>query len=260
MNFSWKNKSIKYHHFKIHFTGIAMYWMPITPNSETWNRAEQQMLWNDASSQYGHLVSWTVPLWTHGCQTGDCIWSFLSSSGGFVWALYIWVKIHTLSPHRTSEMYYIFEGFSASEFPLSATLCKRKYTWRPCNLLACLLNELRSDSPTIRLTRKVLNFWKFTQKWSGWISDSYCSLKPLWSGMGGSSAGSYLADPTSPIPSHCASIVATSTVRVKTLMVWHGGSSAGSYIAEPASLRMIYFVHLSAYRATSAHVQYGCTT
>ena len=31
---------------------------------------------------------------------------------------------------------------------------------------------------------------------------------------GGSSAGSYLADPTSPIPSHCASFVATSTVRV----------------------------------------------
>ena len=35
-------------------------------------------------------------------------------------------------------------------------------------------------------------------------------------GHGGSSAGSYLADPTSPIPSHCASIVATSTVRVNT--------------------------------------------
>ena len=33
---------------------------------------------------------------------------------------------------------------------------------------------------------------------------------------GGSSAGSYLADPTSPIPSHCASIVVTSTLRVKT--------------------------------------------
>ena len=31
---------------------------------------------------------------------------------------------------------------------------------------------------------------------------------------GGSSAGSYLADPTSPIPSHCASIVMTSTLRV----------------------------------------------
>ena len=31
---------------------------------------------------------------------------------------------------------------------------------------------------------------------------------------GGSSAGSYLTDPTSPIPSHCASIVATSTVSV----------------------------------------------
>ena len=33
-------------------------------------------------------------------------------------------------------------------------------------------------------------------------------------GHGGSSAGSYLADPTSPIPYHYASIVATSTVRV----------------------------------------------
>ena len=33
-------------------------------------------------------------------------------------------------------------------------------------------------------------------------------------GHGGSSAGSYLADPTSPIPSHCASIVVTTTVRV----------------------------------------------
>ena len=31
---------------------------------------------------------------------------------------------------------------------------------------------------------------------------------------GGSSTGSYLADPTSPIPSHCASIVTTSTLRV----------------------------------------------
>ena len=34
---------------------------------------------------------------------------------------------------------------------------------------------------------------------------------------GGSSAGSYLADPTSPIPSHCVSIVMTSTLRVNTL-------------------------------------------
>ena len=34
-------------------------------------------------------------------------------------------------------------------------------------------------------------------------------------GHGGSSAGSYLADPTFPIPFHCASIVAASTLRVK---------------------------------------------
>ena len=37
-------------------------------------------------------------------------------------------------------------------------------------------------------------------------------------GHGGSSAGSYLADPTSPIPSHSASIVATSTLRVNQLL------------------------------------------
>ena len=39
-------------------------------------------------------------------------------------------------------------------------------------------------------------------------------------GHGGSSAGSYLADPTSPIPSHCASIVVTSTLRVKQDIIW----------------------------------------
>ena len=38
-------------------------------------------------------------------------------------------------------------------------------------------------------------------------------------GDGGSSAGSYFADPTSPIPSHCASIVVTSTLRVKKMLV-----------------------------------------
>ena len=38
-------------------------------------------------------------------------------------------------------------------------------------------------------------------------------------GHRGSSAGSYFADPTSPIPSHCASIVATSTLRVNSLFL-----------------------------------------
>ena len=41
-------------------------------------------------------------------------------------------------------------------------------------------------------------------------------------GHGGRSAGSYLADPTSPIPSHCASIVATSTLRVNQPHVGQG--------------------------------------
>ena len=42
-------------------------------------------------------------------------------------------------------------------------------------------------------------------------------------GHGGSSAGSYLADPTSPIPSHCASIVVTSTVTLDSdLLILQG--------------------------------------
>ena len=36
----------------------------------------------------------------------------------------------------------------------------------------------------------------------------------------GSSAGSYIAYPTSPIPSHCATIVTTSTLRVDTCNNW----------------------------------------
>ena len=40
-------------------------------------------------------------------------------------------------------------------------------------------------------------------------------------GRGGSSADSYLTDPTSPIPSHCASIVVTSTLRVNTVNHGH---------------------------------------
>ena len=41
-------------------------------------------------------------------------------------------------------------------------------------------------------------------------------------GHGGSSVGSYLANPTSPIPSHCASIVATSTLRVNIDIISEG--------------------------------------
>ena len=48
-------------------------------------------------------------------------------------------------------------------------------------------------------------------------------------GHGGSSAGSYLADPTSPIPSHCASIVTTSTLRVNNYCVHLQGKFSHIY-------------------------------
>ena len=54
------------------------------------------------------------------------------------------------------------------------------------------------------LTLKVVNFWKFT---------SYCSSRPLWSGMGEVVSARTLP-PYIPIPSHCASIVVTSTLKV----------------------------------------------
>ena len=47
--------------------------------------------------------------------------------------------------------------------------------------------------------------------------DSYCSFKTLMLGHGRSSAGSYLANPTSPIPSHCAAIVLFQSVAVLQL-------------------------------------------
>ena len=48
-------------------------------------------------------------------------------------------------------------------------------------------------------------------------------------GHGGSSAGSYLADPTSPIPSHCASIVTTSTVWVNMVIISPGNENAPDF-------------------------------
>ena len=55
--------------------------------------------------------------------------------------------------------------------------------------------------------------------WSAEFLKNYWSLylKTLMVGHGGSSASFYLADPTSPIPSYCASIVATSTLRVNLI-------------------------------------------
>ena len=48
-------------------------------------------------------------------------------------------------------------------------------------------------------------------------------------GHGGSSAGSYLADPTFPIPSHCASIVVTSTVRVNKYIAFLAAILSNKY-------------------------------
>ena len=81
-------------------------------------------------------------------------------------------------------------------------------------------------------------------------------------GHGGSSAGSYLADPTSPIPSHCASIVVTSTVRVNFYLIYdscgyfhsiwalkmsknHHESTLTRTISEAGNTHVQYWVHIT---------------
>ena len=61
-------------------------------------------------------------------------------------------------------------------------------------------------------------------------------------GHGGTSAGSYLAYPTSPIPSHCASIVATSTLRVNKEEV---GKPDGLQEDQYATDRLVFNFFLS---------------
>ena len=78
--------------------------------------------------------------------------------------------------------------------------------------IQCILTPLPPPSP------QVLNFWELTQKWSRWISDWYSSFKLLMVGHGESSAGSYLSNPTSTTPSHCAVIILFNIVPVHQLL------------------------------------------
>ena len=68
---------------------------------------------------------------------------------------------------------------------------------------------------------------------------------------GGSSAGSYLADPTSPIPSHCASVVTTSTLRVNSSHIQH---------MKVVNLREVHHTCLPhvTFKRETLHVPPGC--
>ena len=76
-------------------------------------------------------------------------------------------------------------------------------------------------------------------------------------GHGGSSAGSYLANPTSPIPSHCASIVATSTVRVKLYSLFDSSTGSSWRLRSSRRSRKWWFKAFHTKRASSCwHPQY----
>ena len=106
------------------------------------------------------------------------------------------------------------------------------HTWCPC-MSSCrryalirfseeddsfAVNFLCLSSISIKTHKLVLHFWQFTLKWSGWMSDHYCSLKSLQSGNGGSSADLYVANPKSPMPSHYAIIILFQSVPVDQLL------------------------------------------
>ena len=64
-------------------------------------------------------------------------------------------------------------------------------------------------------------------------------------GHGGSSAGLYLADPTSPVPSHCASIAVTSTLRVKKILTLHYVAYAYMVFSDRCNVLQVLFWPLS---------------
>ena len=69
-----------------------------------------------------------------------------------------------------------------------------------------------NDCIIVLLTLKLLG----PGSWSEWISDSHCSLKPLWSGMG--EVEPARTSPTlHPHPSHCAVIILFKSVPVHQL-------------------------------------------
>ena len=54
--------------------------------------------------------------------------------------------------------------------------CRRERE-NPSHLVWPLTENNWKTAPILAF--KVLNFWKVIQKWSGWISDGYCRLKPV---------------------------------------------------------------------------------
>ena len=85
-------------------------------------------------------------------------------------------------------------------------------------------------------------------------------------GHGGSSAGSYLADPTFPIPSHCASIVVTSTLRAKLYYLKHGEVLAvlchlcsGLAVLLPAQVAWVHYMGLARVVYSKYKKRLACT-
>ena len=71
---------------------------------------------------------------------------------------------------------------------------------------------------------------------------------------GGSSAGSYLADPTSPIPSHCASIVVTSTLRVNWVVLFTFHDDISEWDIAPVHVILLqHRAHLEGRRVIRRH-------
>ena len=138
--------------------------------------------YNDARTQWMHLASCTTSYsfnlqitksdtrphtkWAVSLVTVDGHFNLKNKS----LCRYVWVNILTLSPLKVMHTVKIHLGmwyFLNPKIPYPLHL----YTYQKKQKIIHCMQKKRK----MILTLKVLNFWKFT---------SYCSLKPLWSGMG----------------------------------------------------------------------------
>ena len=127
-----------------------------------------------------HKRKKTLILWVLWHENGgvslDTTWLNRSCEQTLTWSIMLCVG--------DSEKILFLREVMLQEVPVILSFIRTRHTISVTTALHVVLPSI--VMPAL-LTLKVLNVWKVT---------SYCSLKPLWLGMG--QVVSYLADPTSP--------------------------------------------------------------
>ena len=123
---------------------------------------------------------WSDHMQNHQADSPLYVWPDVWSADLQVYKKYgnTWHRMSLLRPgvikqHKTKPSLCVLVAWCPSWW-FASTKKEYDHTWhRMCSLRPRVIKQ--QESQTQNLTLTVLNFWKFT---------SYCSLKPLWSGMG----------------------------------------------------------------------------